>query len=299
TVLNVARHKGLNVNPELSIKIDYLKDRHNPEEVFEAMALYINAYRDFGQVLSNSIGIKADFNFQLNEIKSGSILSKLSVIPGKIDEILANAFYNSGDELFRELTDIETTDTEEQVETLAVNLETALAKNLPQQIADPNIDRQNLSFALEKFSTANQKIKPNESVIITSNSDNNQNFKFNTKWRFGGKPREMFLGSTESIELNDKLYVTVSVNEGNSVWSFRSISLDKRLSGRITHKEWLERYQDGLIPAIGPKDIIDAKITFDIYTPPKGKGQPQIRNLKVINISNIQRNNGLQYELDT
>ncbi|EJL0958756.1 hypothetical protein NL680_004685, partial [Salmonella enterica] len=278
------------MNPELSIKIDYLKDRHNPEEVFEAMALYINAYRDFGQVLSNSIGIKADFNFQLNEIKSGSILSKLSVIPGKIDEILANAFYNSGDELFRELTDIETTDTEEQVETLAVNLETALAKNLPQQIADPNIDRQNLSFALEKFSTANQKIKPNESVIITSNSDNNQNFKFNTKWRFGGKPREMFLGSTESIELNDKLYVTVSVNEGNSVWSFRSISLDKRLSGRITHKEWLERYQDGLIPAIGPKDIIDAKITFDIYTPPKGKGQPQIRNLKVINISNIQRN---------
>ncbi|EEG8130853.1 hypothetical protein G7O23_004554 [Salmonella enterica] len=287
------------MNPELSIKIDYLKDRHNPEEVFEAMALYINAYRDFGQVLSNSIGIKADFNFQLNEIKSGSILSKLSVIPGKIDEILANAFYNSGDELFRELTDIETTDTEEQVETLAVNLETELAKNLPQQIADPNIDRQNLSFALEKFSTANQKIKPNESVIITSNSDNNQNFKFNTKWRFGGKPREMFLGSTESIELNDKLYVTVSVNEGNSVWSFRSISLDKRLSGRITHKEWLERYQDGLIPAIGPKDIIDAKITFDIYTPPKGKGQPQIRNLKVINISNIQRNNGLQYELDT
>ncbi|WP_454890575.1 hypothetical protein [Salmonella enterica] len=287
------------MNPELSIKIDYLKDRHNPEEVFEAMALYINAYRDFGQVLSNSIGIKADFNFQLNEIKSGSILSKLSVIPGKIDEILANAFYNSGDELFRELTDIETTDTEEQVETLAVNLETALAKNLPQQIADPNIDRQNLSFALEKFSTANQKIKPNESVIITSNSDNNQNFKFNTKWRFGGKPREMFLGSTESIELNDKLYVTVSVNEDNSVWSFRSISLDKRLSGRITHKEWLERYQDGLIPAIGPKDIIDAKITFDIYTPPKGKGQPQIRNLKVINISNIQRNNGLQYELDT
>ncbi|NLR54965.1 hypothetical protein GRP89_05940 [Citrobacter freundii] len=287
------------MNPELSIKIDYLKDRHNPAEVFEAMALYINAYRDFGQVLSNSIGIKADFNFQLNEIKSGSILSKLSVIPGKIDEILANAFYNSGDELFRELTDIETTDTEEQVETLAVNLETALAKNLPQQIADPNIDRQNLSFALEKFSTANQKIKPNESVIITSNSNNNQNFKFNTKWRFGGKPREMFLGSTESRELNDKLYVTVSVNEGNSVWSFRSISLDKRLSGRITHKEWLERYQDGLIPAIGPKDIIDAKITFDIYTPPKGKGQPQIRNLKVINISNIQRNNGLQYELDT
>lgn len=287
------------MKPELSIKIDYLKNRHNPAEVFEAMALYINAYRDFGQVLSNSIGLKTDFDFQLNDIERGSILSKLSIIPGKIDELLASAFFNSGEELFKELIDVGSTETEEQVESLAATLETVLAENLPQQIVDPNVDRQNLAFALEKFSAANQKIRPNESVIISNNSNKGQGFKFNTKWRFNGKPKEMFLGKTESRELDDKLYVIVSVNEGHSVWTFRSINLDKRLSGRITHKEWLERYQEGLIQAIGPKDLIEAKITYDIYTPPIGKGQPQIRNVKVIYIRDIQRHSGIQYELYT
>ncbi|WP_145517781.1 hypothetical protein [Yersinia mollaretii] len=286
------------MKPELSIKIDYLKDRQNPAEVFEAMALYINAYRDFGQILSSSVGIKADFNFQLNDIEKSSILSKLSVIPGRIDAFFEAAFYNSGDKLFRALTDVELTETEEQVESLAATLETALAENMTQQIADPNVDRQSLAFVLEKFSTANQKMKPNEIVTITSNANKDQGFIFNTKWRFGGKPKEMFLGKIESKEFDDKLYVTVSVNEGNSVWSFRSLALDRRFSGRITHKEWLERYQEGLIPAIGPKDLIEAKITLDIYTPPKGKGQLQIRNAKVINISNILRYNGFQHELD-
>lgn len=286
------------MKPELLIKIDYLKDRQNPAEIFEAMALYINAYRDFGQVLSNSVGIKADFDLQLNDIENSSILSKLSVVPGKINEFFETAFYNSGDKLFRSLTDVESTETEEQVESLAATLETALAEIMPNQIADPNVDRQDLSFALEKFSTANRKMKPTESVTITSNVNKGQGFKFNTKWRFGGKPREMFQGEIEKRELEDKLYVTVSVNEGNSVWSFRSIALNRRFSGRITHKEWLERYQEGLIPAIGPKDLIEARVTLDIYTPQKGKGQPQIRNAKIIYISNILRHNGLQHVLD-
>ena len=51
-VYNAYRPQGVYVKPELSIKLDYLKDRRNPAEIFEAMALYINAYRDFGQLLS-------------------------------------------------------------------------------------------------------------------------------------------------------------------------------------------------------------------------------------------------------
>lgn len=252
------------VIPELSIKLDYIKCRQNPAEVFEAMALYINAYRDLGQLLSNSIGIKADFDFQLNDVEKSSILSKLSAIRGKIDEKLEAAFYNSGNNLFKELTDVEVTETEEQVELLAATLETSLSNNLPTLIADPHIDRQNLAFVLDKFSTANQKIKPDESITISSNTDHRTAFKFNTSWRFSGKPKEMFQGHTENKEFDDKLYVTVSVNEGNSVWSFRSLALEKRFSGRITHKEWLDRYQEGLIPPIGPKDLIEASISLDI-----------------------------------
>ena len=55
------------MKPELLIKLDYLKDRRNSAEIFETMALYINAYRDFGQLLSDSVGIKADFEFQYSK----------------------------------------------------------------------------------------------------------------------------------------------------------------------------------------------------------------------------------------
>lgn len=285
------------MKPELSIKLKYLDDRQNPAEIFEAMAQYINAYRDFGQLLSGSVGLKIDFEFQLNDIEKGSILSKLSELSGKIDQVFEAAFYNSGIELFDELTNVDTTESEEQVEELAAELETSLVENLPQQMADPHIDRQGLATVLDRFSTANQKMKKGESVILKSGDENGQKCEINTDWRFNGNPKEMFLGETEFKEFEDKLYVKVSVNEGHAVWKFRSLTLEKTFSARIINKDWLERYQDGLIPPIGPKDIIEANISLDLYTPPKGKGQPQIRNAKVISIINITRYSGHQYEL--
>ena len=208
--------KGVFVKPELSIKIDYLKNRQNPAEVFEAMALYINAYRDFGQVLINSVGVREDFDFQLADIEKSSILSKLSSIPGRVDEIFETALYNAGDHLFKELADVELTESEEDVESLAVNLESVLANDLPQQIADPSIDRQKLAFVLEKLSIANQKIKSDEFVVITSNVSKIKPAVLNTKWRFCGKPREMFLGDTKTEEFDDKLYVISSLKTSES-----------------------------------------------------------------------------------
>ncbi|WP_221885551.1 hypothetical protein [Vreelandella populi] len=89
------------MSPELSIKLEYLENRINPAEVFEAMALYINAYKDFGQLLTNSVGLKLDFEFQLNDIEKNSILSKLSALPNSIDSMLEKAFYSSGNRLFK------------------------------------------------------------------------------------------------------------------------------------------------------------------------------------------------------
>lgn len=285
------------MKPELSIKLHYLDDRQNPAEIFEAMAEYIKAYRDFGQLLSGAVGFNTDFEFQLNDIEKGSILSKLSALPGKIDQVFEAAFYNSGNALFDELTNVEITESEEQVEELAADLETSLVENLPQQIADPHIDRQGFATVLYKFSTANQKMKKGESVILESGNGDGKKCEINTAWRFNGNPKEMFLGETEYKEFEDKLYVKVSVNEGHAVWKFRSITLEKTFSARIINRDWLERYQDGLIPPIGPKDIIEANVSLDFYTPPKGKGQPQIRNAKVISIIKITRYSGHQYEL--
>lgn len=283
---------------ELAIKIDYLKNRTNPSEVFEAMALYIDVYRDFGQLLTNSVGIKADFKFQLSDIEKGSILSKLSVVSDLLDRNFKNATFSCGIKLFEKLADIEKIEEESEVESLAVVLEEAFANRLQDQIVDPHIDRQNLADMLSKLSSANQKTMPGENVYVISADEKSKKLaSINTRWRFTGDPKKMFMGKTQSHEIKDNLYVPVTVNEGNSIWTFKSLSLDKRFKGRIVHKEWLKEYQGGLIQPIGPNDVLEADLTYDLYTPPQGKGKPQIRNAKIKKVVDIHRNSVHQHEL--
>lgn len=282
---------------ELSIKLEYLKNRRNPPEIFEAMALYIDAYTDFGQLLTNSVGIQADFQFQLSDIEKSSILSKLSVISELLDKNFRNAAFLSGKRLFEKISETDKTEEESEVESIAADLEDTFASQLQHQIADPHIDRQNLAHILNKFSLANQKMIAGENVYVISGKEFPEATAINIDWRFTGDPRQMFKGTTESHEVKDNLYVPVTVNEGNSIWTFKSISTNKRFAGRIIHKDWLEKYQNGLIQPIGPKDVLEAELTYDIYTPPKGRGKPQIRNAKIIRVIEIHRSSGHQYEL--
>lgn len=283
---------------ELSIKLEYLENRKNPAEVFEAMALYINVYREFGQLLTNSVGIKYDFEFQLSDIEKGSILSKLSVISDLLDRTFKESVYSSGNKLFERIVDTNETGEEEEVESIAVDLEAELSKNMHGHLAEPYIDRQNLACVLSHLSSANQKTMDGENVFVISGVNDSEVSAINTKWRFTGNPKTMFLGKTESHDnIKDNLSVNVTVNEGNSVWSFKSLSTDKRFSARILHKDWLEQYQNGLVQPIGPKDVVEAELSYEIYTPRKGKGKPQIRNARIKKIIDIRRNGQYQYEL--
>jgi hypothetical protein len=283
--------------PELTIKLDYLKNRANPSEVFEAMGLYIHAYKDLGQLITNSVGVKDDFNFQLNDIQGGSVLSKLSVIGDKLDGMLELACYNSAISTVENLIDIDETETEEQVIELAEKIEAAVADNMPNSLASPHIDRKNLAYILHSISAANEKMRPSERVLLNSSGKPNKWSEVNTKWRFRGNPSEMFTGSISHHKANLKLQVKIAVNEGDSSWTFRCNSFPKPFSARITHQIWLEKYQQGLIQPIGPMDTIDASVTYDRYTPSLS-GEVTIRNAKIKTIIDIDRFTGYQHELD-
>lgn len=178
---------------ELSIKIDYENKRRKPGEVFEAMALYIGAYQDFGQLLISSVGIKADFEFQLDEIKEGSILSGLSALPGTLDKALEKIFYNAGNKTIDKLKG--KTSTEDDVEKLSVELEADIAHSMPEKTASPMIDRAKLAFVLNKFSKANEKLNEKEKVSFYTENVNSNVYHLETDWRFTGNPDEMFQGT--------------------------------------------------------------------------------------------------------
>lgn len=281
--------------PEISIRYEFIKNRKNPAEVFEGMALYINAYRDLTQLLSNAVGLDYDFELKLNDIEKSSLLSKLSSVRDTINNIIEESLYNSGDRLFKELISESETKTEEQVDALAQKLDCELSNNFKNQTAAPCVDRQQLAYVLQAISLANQKVLKEESITFKQTHKNDEGCKLNTSWRFTGDPKTMFKGTTEPQEHTDRLVITVAVYVGKSVWSFQSLTSEKKFSAKITDEDWLNRYQSGLIQPIGPKDVIEAELEYDLYTPPIGKGQKQIRNAQVRKIINIHRDNGYQH----
>lgn len=207
------------MNSDLSIKIDFLKNRNNPSEVFQAMALYINGYKDLGQLITNALDQECDFELILDDIAISSVIGKLSILKEKLLGAVANTVIDSSFRLFDDL--VEHTESESDIELLALKLESKLYENSESQL-DPYVDRKNLATVLSKLSEANSKLLPNEHVEFTSALNNGNVATLNSRWRFTGNPKAMFLGASESYAITDKLYVKIAVNEGHSVWTFKS-----------------------------------------------------------------------------
>ncbi|GEK74661.1 MULTISPECIES: hypothetical protein [Halomonas] len=283
------------MSASLSIKYDYLCGRENPDEVFEAISLYIKTYRELAQLMADAIGCEVDYKFSLESVTEGSIFSKVVALRDTISAHIEEALYVSGNELFEDLSEVNETKSEEQVNDLALSLEDRLWENVPDQISYPHVDRRRLVYILSSFSKANKKALEGEEVMFASANDAVNAQPVNIEWRFTGDPKRMFLGKIENKTSFLRMYASVTVYEGNANWKFNCITLKRKFHARIVDKEWLERYQAGIIKPIGPNDVLYAEVQYDIYTPPNGK--EEVKNAKVLRVIEIKRNDGYQHEL--
>jgi len=279
----------------LRIKIDFARERRRPAEIFQAMSGYIEAYQALGQVIAVSVGAADDFELRLENVETGSIASLLKSVPGRVRTWVEDAVFDAGAKLAGELSEVDSTSTEEEVDLLATKLEAQLSKLNLGQTADPMIDRKALAIALSKFSEANKRLLPEESATATLVEAQSVT-SINTHWRFNANPKDMFLGVKDSHVGVDKLYVRAPVNIGKGAWSMLSVSTGSRYNANIFDLAWLEGYQDGLIRPIGPKDVMEAEVAYEIYTPPAGKGKPFISSAKIKRVIDIHRDVGLQHE---
>lgn len=268
------------------IRIDYKKDRPNPSQLFEAMSLYISAYEQFGQILAKSIDEKQDFKFHLEDVQISSIKAKLIQAPSFINNFFINRVASAGSTLFSELIESDVTETEEQVDQLAANLEEIFIHDGMGNEIDSHIDRKALSHMLGTVSKANNLIQNNELVEFGTS---NYSQKINTKWRFVGDLSTMFLGVKETIIAKDYLFVKIAINEGKQLWTFKSARMNKTFTARILVKDWLKNYQSGLIPPIGPKDTLLAEFSYDLYKPYDKRKIAEVRNVKITKIDDIVR----------
>lgn len=272
----------------LKIRIDFAEKRQRPADVFQAMSCYIEAYQAFGQVIVHALGDTEDFVLQLESVEAGSVASFIRAVPGRVKEWMSSAIIDSGFQLADTLSGVQSTATEGEVDAIASVLENELTKSDNPQMINPKIDRKELAYALQKFSEANKKLLPEESVE-TSLADTENVTPINTHWRFNANPKNMFLGLTTSFNGVDRLYVRAPVNIGKGAWSMVSVTTGSRYNANISDLKWLDDYQNGMVRPIGPKDVMEAEVSFQLYTPPPGQGKPYISNAKVVRILETHR----------
>lgn len=275
------------MNSQLSIKIDFQQNRPDPSEIFEAMASYIKFHTDIGQILLNSINEKADFKFELADIERSSLLAKLNPI-GLKDKI-RDFYIKFSNETVYEILEAGEEITDNDINRIADELEEKINRDFNPQMP-AIIKPPALASAVKHLSAANSKVNSEEPVSF-SNSNSNV-IRIDTRQRFTKNSEEKETNKThkETLLLN----VISGKNEGNAAWTFRSRALNQKFNAHISDHEWLARYQAQIIPPIGPKDALLAKVEYKI-----DEIENKIIGAKIISINEIRRaekQSSLKYE---
>lgn len=279
------------MNANASITIDYKKNRNNPAEIFEAMALYINFYRDFSSTLNDALESKEEISISLSEIHEGSIQSIISFIsksgssiPSYICDAAIKLQYNLND--LKEITD------KNQIEYLIQEIERLLDKHKT-SFDRTKINRKKLLAALKNLSDANSRIQSEEKVFI-GNNEKPKIIQINTGIRI---PPSFSFETTDikHATCKDSLIPISTVNEGTQSWQFHSNAFGRKIRASIIHTDWLERYQNGLINPVGGKDTLIVELSYDIKK--NSKNEATAENFRITKVNDVHRGIYEQYEI--
>lgn len=274
------------------IKIDYRTGRNNPEKIFEAMAMYISAYEDLIQLISNALGQKETFTFSLNDVEKGSLITYLNGFKEKSTNFIASKILDSVGETTRDLSGIIDIQNENDIDKISTKIDGCLKEKFTgkSEIVFPEVDKKALSKILKKLSDANQKIRKDETVGIILDDISKSKVDVNTNMRFSANNDDLYVeGKIIKDGLTDRLFIVKPVNDGNSRWDCKSLHMKQRFEASMADKKWLERYQGGLITPIGPSDIMLAKLNFIIKSSKDNKAS-KIIHAEIIEVIDILKN---------
>ncbi|EKN5093106.1 hypothetical protein ACSMDK_25090 [Yersinia enterocolitica] len=281
------------------IRIDYKVGRNRPEKIFEAMALYINAYEDLIQLISNTIGCKDEFSFVLDDVEKGSITTYLKKFKGQAIDLVTAKILNEVSETTKDLSGISSVESETEIDEIADNLDERLTESFPDlfTIAQPQVDKKALAKILKRLADANLNIRSDEKVDLILDKKIDHPIKVNTNFKFSANLDDLYVeGKIHENGVTDKLFVVKPVNDGNSRWDCKSLNMNQRFEAVMMDKRWLEKYQSGLVPAIGPSDIMVAKLNLIIKSKNDNKTS-KIIHAEIIEVLNIIENTeGLKNE---
>lgn len=274
-----------------TITIEYQKNRNNPAAIFEAMALYINFYRDFSQTIVESHCPGDEIILELESIQEGSLFSVIKII-SKAGTSIPSIICDLALRLIDQLNEYDQINDSEQIEFLIEEIEKTLNAH-SNALEITKINRKKILESLKKLSNANAKLLPTEEAFIGTQF-NRKLVGINTAIRI---PSSMTLEDKidKPAQIPDLLIPVSTIIEGDQAWTFHSQAFKDKIRAKIIDKEWLERYQNGFIQPIGGKDTLIVELGYTIQE--SNKENPKADNFKVISIKDIKRGKYEQLEL--
>jgi len=279
------------MNANASITIDYKKNRNNPAEIFEAMALYINFYRDFSSTVNDALESHEEISIKLSEINEGSIQSIITFI-SKSGSSIPSYICDAAIKLQYSLNEITEITDQSQIEHLIQEIERLLDKH-KHTFDRTKVNRKKLLATLKKLSDANSRIQEEEKVYI-GNIEKPKIIQINTGIRIPAS----FTFDNKDIKhatTTDSLIPISTVNEGHQSWQFHSKAFGRKIRAPITHADWLERYQNGLINPVGGKDTLLVELSYEIKN--NSKNEATADNFRITKVNDVHRGVYEQYEI--
>ncbi|NIG44984.1 hypothetical protein F3J31_14310 [Enterobacter sp. Acro-832] len=285
------------MNNAIAIRFDYSDERKNPEDILLILSEYVKFYKRIGIITLSSIDEKDSAQFDLVSLQDGSAVAWIRCKIAKWENFL----FNSAEDLADYIDNNPEIATCEDLEAASNFLSTSISKNVEHQLlTEPYIDMEQLGKALSDYSALNSKLYTDETASIgigQPGTSDFSDFKTLTKnFVFSGNVVDMFSSEIKHFKRTSKFYVHVPVNKGNNVWRLEELTTENHFAARVVNSDWLENYQSGFIDPIGPKDLIEAIIEYDevVAKISDRKSRRQIRNAKILEVLNINRNRGEQ-----
>ncbi|ENQ8650557.1 hypothetical protein ACEQ8A_004247 [Vibrio fluvialis] len=271
----------------LEFHLEYNPNRKNPAEVFHAMGDFISAYQEMGQIIAQAVDSEMNFDFELQEVTHGCILAKLLL---KVEE------WTRPDDLFRGFTG--EMSLKEQVQDVTDNeklrLKDEMAKRGRANRLDPYISDLDVALVAEKWSEGNKKLLPDEHLkVCNEGAELAEVIPFDPNFRFTGDVKKMFSNEKGRFDGEEIVEVSKICARGTSKWEVISTKTGKKYSAEITHREWLDEYQNSEV-RLGGRDSLRVHAEYDVMVE---NGEDRIKNAKIKEIKEVIPYRGTQNEL--
>ncbi|PSW29989.1 hypothetical protein CTM70_20040, partial [Photobacterium phosphoreum] len=272
------------------LKLHHNEMRDCPEEMLLALYRYTKGYHKIVELIGSQIEPETHCVFQFDYVQRGSVELKNKI--GYKPSVTNFIGY-----CITKLLSNNTTD--ENLEDIAIQLEKETASFIKKNQTkdednliikrEPFIDRITLAEIAADFSDGGELLHKSEYFEVYEGYNNTAKniIKFNPHYRSKISITELKKSKPEPYNGMDTIIALRPCNVGNGAWYVYSVITKRSFYAKISHIDWLSRYQSGKMEVVRANDLISVNLVCDIIKTKNGN----FRNVNAIisSVHSIER----------